>query len=527
MARSLAQTGHIQMDGWSRAIALPQAIWGALAIKLAGFSFMAVRASMIPIVLGCGALTYAIAKWLGLSPWLAGLTAAELLLCPLFVPLSTTFMSEVPSLLFVLMTLYCVLRAVEAPPRSAAKWIALAAVAGFLGGADRQIMWVAPLVMLSGLIALRRRERDVALFALIAMAAVMLAAAYAEIWASRHGILGVPATLPSPAEIADHTLNALVRALLSMSLYCLPALLFVFGSRIAWTRRALLACGVGACLLIGILAMYPDLTKAPWLGNIVTVFGVMRPGQRLVGLQPVALHRIITHGVGVAVIAFTLFAVFALPAVGRALRERGSVDNRLRIFGVVAFSFCAVYFAGSLVSALWPAWYFDRYLLPMIPILNLGAMAVAARLPGTAIRFAAVPILLIFGAYGLVITHDAFRLDEARARAGVRLGEMGVPRTCVTGGYEYDGWTQLGTTGQIGQAGNPNVVFEVLSAPEANSVGKFWFRPLTPSVRPGYFMVTSPQPDLSQTIFTEPYRTWLPPTNREIMVQANSPARCD
>ena len=526
LARALAETGRMQVDGWTRAIALPQTLWGALAVKIAGFSFVTIRASMIPIVLGCCALTYAIARWLGLTPWLASLTVAEMVLCPLFVPLETTFMSDVPSLLFVLGTLYCVLRAVEAPGQSAVKWIALAAIAGFLGGANRQVMWTAPVVMFAGLIFLRRRERNVVRAGVIAMACLILAAAYLELWFSRRGILGIPSTLPEFPVVVRELVRTALRIVLSLGLFCLPALVLLFGSRVTLTRRALLACGVAAALLVAIVALDQDWIRAPWFGNTVTVFGTMLPGQVIAGYQPVALSRYITHAVGLGVMAFTMFGLIASPAIGRALRESGSLDYRLRTFAVIAVPFFGVYFAASLPSALWPVWYYDRYLLPLIPIVNLGAMAVAARLPGTALRFAAIPVLLIFGLYGLALAHDAFRLNEARAQAGERLHRYGVPRTCVSGGYEYDGWTQLATTGRIGHAGVPGEVFGVLSAPASNTAKQFWFLPLTPSVRPRYFMVTSPQPGLSRTVFTQPYRTWIPPRRREVLVQADSSTAC-
>ncbi len=527
LARALAETGRIQIDGWTRAIALPQTVWGALTVKIAGFSFVAVRASMIPVVLGCCVSIYAIARWLGLTPWLAGMTVAELLLCPLFLPLGTAFMSDVPSLLFVLMTLYCVLRGVEAPSRIAIIWIALAAVVGFLGGADRQIVWTAPVAMLASLIVLRRRERGVRLAAFIATAGVALAAAFLELWFSRRGILGVPATLPAPRLIVERLVETTFRIVLTLGLFCLPALVLLFGSRVKWTRRALFACAAGAALLVLIVALKPDWVRAPWLGNTVTVFGTGFPGQALAGLQPLALPRYITHAVGFFVMALTIFGVIITPAMGRALRERGSVDNRLRIFAAVAVPFCALYFAGSLPSSLWPVWYYDRYLLPLIPIVNLGAMAVAARLPGTGLRFAAVPILVVFGVYGLAMTHDGLRLYEARARAGERLHSIGIPRTCVSGGYEYDGWTQLGMTGRIGHKGAPNEAFDVFAAPATNTAKKFWFLPLTPSVRPRYFMATSPQPGLTRTVIRQSYRTWLPPRNREVLVQTDSPTGCE
>jgi hypothetical protein len=524
MARSFAETGRIQMNGWIRAMALPQTVWGGLAIKIAGFSFEAVRASMIPIVLGCCAFVYAIAKWLGLRPWAAALTACELLFCPLFLPLAMTFMSEVPSLLLVLMTLYCVLRAVDAPSRSAVMWIALAAVAGFLAGADRQIMWIAPVAMLGCLIVLRRREREVVLASFIAMVCVVAAAAWIQIWFSRHGILGVPAW-PRPVLIAQRSVAASFRIVLTASLYCLPALLLAFGSRVALTRRAWLAIGAAAALLIAIAIFKSDWLRAPWLGNIVTAYGMLFPGQTLAGRQPLELSRYVTHGVGLVVTALTMFGVISLPAIRRALAEREGLDNRLWNFAVIAGPFCVLYFAGSLFSAFWPPWYFDRYLLPLIAIVNLAAMAVAARLQGTALRFAAVPVLLIFGVYGLAMTHDAFRLYEARARAGDRLRRIGVPRTWVSGGYEYDGWTELATAGGIRNAG---LAYEIESDPPTTTRAKdFWFLRLTPSVHPRYFVVSSPQADLARTIFAQPYRTWLSPRRREILVQADSSGTCE
>lgn len=404
------------------------------------------------------------------------------------------------------------------------KWIWLAAVVGFLAGADRQIMWSAPVLMLASLIALRRREREVVSATLIAIVGVMLAAVCAQLWYLRHGILQVAAPWPQPRLMVERGATAAWRVVLTISLYCLPALLLAIGSRVEWKRRALVACGAAAPLLIVIAAFRSDWLRAPWLGNIVTVYGMMFPGQALAGSQPVELSRYVTHGPGLAVMALTILGVIASPAIARALRELGSLDNRLRIFAAIAVPFSAIYFFGSLFSALWPPWFFDRYLLPLIAIVNLGAMAVAARLPGTALRYASALVLLIFGAYGLAMTHDAFRLDEARPRAADRLQRTGVPRTCVSGGYEYDGWTELGVKGQIG---SPGLAYAVESRLPSNTAKDFWFLPFTPDVRPRYFIVASPQPDLTRILFTQSYRDWLPPRRREILVEADSPATCE
>ena len=110
MAKAWAETGRLQYDGWGQPMVGPHAAWGMAVIKVFGFSFSALRASMVPIGTGCAVLMYLIAWWVGLSKWTSALASLLLTLSPLFVPLATTFMTDVSSLLLFLATAYCVMR---------------------------------------------------------------------------------------------------------------------------------------------------------------------------------------------------------------------------------------------------------------------------------------------------------------------------------------------------------------------------------------------------------------------------------
>src|SRR5215813_7810762 len=57
-ALDLAETGGLVYNGWASAMVGAQAFWGALFIKLFGFSFLTTRLSTAPLALGCCLLTY-------------------------------------------------------------------------------------------------------------------------------------------------------------------------------------------------------------------------------------------------------------------------------------------------------------------------------------------------------------------------------------------------------------------------------------------------------------------------------------
>ena len=55
MAKVWAETGGLHYDGWGLAMVGPHAYWGMAVVKLFGFSFSALRTSMMPIDAGWSA----------------------------------------------------------------------------------------------------------------------------------------------------------------------------------------------------------------------------------------------------------------------------------------------------------------------------------------------------------------------------------------------------------------------------------------------------------------------------------------
>ena len=104
-ARVLADTGHVVYAGWATAIVGWQLYLGAVFIKLFGFSFTAVRASVVLLALICAALLHRIFLRLGLGDWNASIATLSVVLSSVFLPLATTFMSDVPGLFAILVCL--------------------------------------------------------------------------------------------------------------------------------------------------------------------------------------------------------------------------------------------------------------------------------------------------------------------------------------------------------------------------------------------------------------------------------------
>ncbi len=154
----LAETGRLQYNGWGSPILLFQSFWAAPWILAFGFSMQVLQVAMIPISLGFVALVYATGRAMGLSQELSAFASIATGASPLFLPLAASFMTDSPGCLFCMLCVYSALRSVQAAnSRAATKWLWALALAGVIGGANRQVVWIAPVVLVPYLLWVRRR----------------------------------------------------------------------------------------------------------------------------------------------------------------------------------------------------------------------------------------------------------------------------------------------------------------------------------------------------------------------------------
>ena len=162
MAQTLATTGHVVYNAWASPMLTAQLYLGAAFIKLFGFSFTAVRFSTVVVAMLLAFVLQRALVLAGITEHNATLGTLALVLSPLYLMMSITFMTDIHGLFAVVLCLYGCLAALRAPnPRKAIVWLNFAVVANVLCGTSRQIAWLGTLVMFpSTLWLLRAKYRD-------------------------------------------------------------------------------------------------------------------------------------------------------------------------------------------------------------------------------------------------------------------------------------------------------------------------------------------------------------------------------
>ncbi len=514
IARGVARTGRIVYDGWAAPMLGFQVWWSGLLIRLFGFSFTLVRLSTLPLAAGCAGLMYGLGRRAGLSHVLATFGALSIALSPVFIPLATSYMTDVPGLFFWLATLYCAVRAVSPGVSRPAAWLAAAAVAGFAGGTIRQVIWVAPLIALPCAAWLLRARRSAVAVAAASWCAIIAGAVACMLWyAAQPGHTGV--TSQSLAETLEGIPEALRLTVLATLVALVPVLCVFIARWQRWLRAPvapLLFCAAAAGFVVCCLWYFEDDLL---IGNIVTPFGVLWTDNEMLGAKPLLVNR---YGRAVLAAVLCVAAAFTAAWLLEAWRTRAEWIRSAAPLGRVLFLtapsvaayVAALAFRYSIEDIL-----FDRYLIFLTPLLSILLLWLyQARVAG-APPFAAWFVLAVSALFGIAITHDYIAAGRARLAAANEVIASGVPRVRVSAGLEFDGWTQLETTGAVPPLAQRQNFARSYSIPDP-----YWFWRMTPVLDPLYVVVYAPEPYLRPSTFPPvPYAAWLPPFRRSVLVQ--------
>jgi Dolichyl-phosphate-mannose-protein mannosyltransferase len=527
-ARNLAQTGHLTYNGWATAAIIPQAYWGAMVIKLFGFSFTALRISTLPFAMGSAAIAYLLGRRAGLGLGSALLASLTMALGPMFLPLATSFMSDVPGLMFMLLSLYALIRCGESESSGGRiLWLGVGALAALLGGMDRQIVWLVPLAILPYLILVRPRSPGFLIAAAGAWIIVMLGAVATVGWFDAQ-----PYSVPEPPTriVVDLILRepgrlweTALALWLTTVMLTLPATLpgAMAGLRnilVHWKSPRGLVWGVVFLLIASFLLHFPRFLEMPWLGNMVTPAGVLGSVE-LIGHRPVVLPKWLREGIGG--VAWIIAGVLASELVGSLPTTREAVKHlrdRLGRIGlaVPCIGICAAVYTMAVMSRTGRDLVFDRYTLPLVPLLGILMLRWWQKIipPIRARRIiwaAAMVVLGIYTAYAIASTQEVLALGRARLEAMRLLEHAGVPGTHVMAGVEQMGWTQLESTGHLN---NP----EVLNSPEGYRADEG----MMPGLKPDYLVEASCDPRAgAKLVRSVEYFSLLPPMERRIYIFRN------
>ncbi len=528
-ALEFARTGHIVYNGWASMMLGWQVIWGALFIKLFGFSFLALRVSTLIVAMAATYLLYLILVRFGVSAPSAGIGTLTVALSPIFLPLATNFMSDVPGLFCILLCLYLCQRALAATSsRAAVGWLWAATGTNLLGGTVRQIVWLGVLLMIPSAGWLLRKQRGIPVAVAVQWLLGVAWIAACMYWYKQQPY-SVPEKLidgPVTGAVLRHLAGQILRTILSILLFGLPVLGAWAGVMRRTTRRArgvAVGCAVAVLALLALSWRRGTLIDwvPPWLGNLVTPNGIMRD-QELLGAKTIVLHGAVRLGLLFVIAAVTITLI---SSIASRLPRRFPIPSGQFTWtqtGILLGPFTLAYLALLMPRGAFFT-IFDRYLLIPLVVFVIVTLRYYTERIGPKLPVMSAVLLLPLTMYAVSTSHDQFAQDRARLQAADALRASGVPRTGMDVGFEYDGWTQLEAGGHINspQIELPAGAYHPVAHGSTTAQPcRFWYLDYTPVVHPAYMVTFQPMPCLAPSRFPPvEYRTWLPPFHRTLYIE--------
>ena len=450
VAQTLAATGHIVFNGWSAAMLTWQLYLGAALIKVFGFSFTTVRLSTLPVA---AALAFFLQRTLaraGINERNATIGTLALVLSPLYLALSGTFMSDIHGLFAVLLCLYGCLRALQSSTiRGPIGWLCFAVVANAIFGTSRQVAWLGVLVMVPSTLWLLRAKRR----ALLAGAAATLAGVFfilgCLVWL-KHQPYTTPEQLTASNIPVAYLVNQFVRFSLDVPFLLLP-IVVLFLPEVRKSRGRVIAIVCAGFLGYLFLVIYTGghlrggfwTLLEPTMGDWVSASGGFGPFLSH-GTSPVFLHAdtqmlltILTFG-GLLGLITSLIRSYGMAPVtdsapGASWKEVGVI---LWPF-LVAYVLLLIVRAITTVNSGTPA-IIDRYALEMLVVALILLVRYYQERIQPQLPIVSVLLVAIMAIYSVIVTHNMFAFYRARVSIEAELLAAGVPDTSVDNGWEYN-----------------------------------------------------------------------------------------
>lgn len=504
--KQLLETGSYNPSSWLAMTLITNIAWGALFCLPAGFSFLALRIStLVAGLIGMFAV-YWIGRELKLPRALRVVAALSLGFNPIYYAMSHTFMTDVPFTTLVTLSAMFLLRSLNGD--SISYWYAGIAVA-IAATLSRQLGVAIPLAFAVAYIfrfGFGYRSLLRGLLPLIICAVVLLAFQH---WLTSRGQMhaiylqkseALIAALKTPMVVVREAVNGYV-SLLYFGLFLLPVVVFSLPSLwAAHVRRSVsiwlaLVVASGMLLAFSYFFMQPLL---PLLGNILDKTGIgpltlkdtYILGNNVPGLPPVFWSVLTWLGVAGSVFIVAALAIF----VKRSLKElrpgRTTFEAAGSLFLLLA--------AAAYLFPLFANQIFDRYLIPVTPLVMLGLLGLFTGLDETRNRlfqYAGCVLLALFSVFSIASTHDYLSWNRERWRALTELTQVEkVSNNRIDGGFEFNGWYLYDLT-HVADAGT-----------------SWWW------VQDDMYLISFQSVPGYGTVKTYPYSRWLPPYEGKILV---------
>ncbi len=489
-AQKLAITGHVLYNGWVNAIVGWQLFYGAAFIKLFGATYTAVRSTTLLVAMATAFFTQRSLVRSGISERNATIGTLALVLSPIYLMLSVTFMTDIPGMFALVLCFYCCLRVLQAPSaRATIGWLWTAAITNAVFGTSRQIAWLGVLVIVPSTLWLLRSQRRVLLAGLAAFFAGV-----AIVFGCMHWFSQQPYTLPQHIKLHivpySHMLGGMAVLYLLVPFFLLPVFtMFLPGigrKRLILAVLIALASLVCASLLVHYDAF--NVQKGDWMG----IHG-MYENPNIKGQLPVFVtppYQILLAAASFAGL-LSFLAAFALPSTRLAATSSSSNTISWRQLGILLGPFAAAYTFLLLPRA--GIGLFDRYLLGLLAFLLVCILRVYQERIQPQLPLTSLLLVAAMAVYGVAVTHNMFSFYRARIALAAEIRAAGVPDTSVDNGWEYNGVVELQHAWHINDDTIEFPAHSFVPVPPlpANACYIYWYAD-TPHIQPIYNISSDP-----------------------------------
>jgi hypothetical protein len=532
MAQKLASTGHIVYNGGETAMLGWQLYLAAPFIKLFGFSFTTVRMSTL---LTAMALAFILQRTLvraNISERNATIGTLALVLSPLYLLLSATFMSDIQGLFAIVLCLYGCLRALQAStPRATIAWLCFAVTTNAICGTSRQIAWLGILVMVPSALWLLRAQRRI----LLAGAAATLAGIL-FIFGCMHWFQQQPYSMPAiPKSLfvntfpVIHTLLQFAHLFLDIPYLLLP-ITALFLPEIRKSKPRVIA--IVSTLLLGyiLLALHTNHPRAlfvlePTNGDWASVYGFYE-GIITQGAPPLFLHT----GVRVLLTILSLGGLLGLIS-SFFLRSHQALPHEAPSPLISWKQLCVLGAPFTLAYTLFllplsTIALFDRYLLGPIVLALLCLLRYYQDRVQSQLPLASVLLVGIMAVCGVAMTHNMFALYRARVTVAAEVRANGIPDTAVNYGWEYNFGVELQHAVSINDYRIilPKNTYAVVP-PTPEGICQTWWYDKTPHVHALYGLAYDPNACKGPAPFAPvTYSQWLAKPGTLYIVKYTAPS---
>jgi hypothetical protein len=461
------RTGEWDFNNWVSMTLVGQVLLAKPVVWVFGYSVAAVNISFALVGLGGLVALHWLGRVAGLTAWRSGLVAVVIAACPLWGPLATSFMTDVPAFAFEMLALGLACVALTRSPPSRGLLTA-SIVAGFVAISIRQyaVIVVAAILCTALVQAVRAGDRRGIRATLVLGTTVVVATLVLYLWwRSVPGGKNLAPRVPSIRSLT-RTYNETAGLIRLTGVVLIPVLLYA--NPIAIVRRAFArdrTIATWTALLSAFWMASGYVPARPLVGNYFSARGVLADNLNLPGTRPRIMPAGVFHVIAImGCIAAVVLACAAVPFIADRvadIRARRLPD--VEPVGLLIGLAVAGFGVGHALALAVDEPIFDRYVLPGIPLVAILLLRSTARTrsepndtvppPGrraTTLAIAGTAVLALIGA---AYTAESASFDATRWEVAERAVAAGYRPEQIAAGDEWIGWYRDEGPPTVGTAG--------------------------------------------------------------------------